>query len=260
MRTGQQLAGRNSEMVIYSPGGAAGGSSTKETNRGRKAPLSGADLYCTPPWVTRAVFEHPCALGAHVHAIKSVWEPACGLGHMADVVREYCPTVYASDVGDYGFGDVVDFIESSETPKAVDLIITNPPFKLALEFALKAIDLAPRVALLCRTQWLEGQERYDRLFSEKPPQRIVVFSERVTGMHAGKWDPNAGGGVQSYSWFIWDRAARSAQLFPELFWFVPGCREKYTKPDDFARFASRRAPITVNPDEPVLPFEELSRR
>lgn len=240
-------------MVIYSPGSdKAGGSSKKETNRGRKASLSGPDLYCTPPWVTRALFE--CA---HINPvnIKQVWEPSAGLGHMAEVVSEYCGPVYSSDVCDYGYGDVIDFLTCEESPllpKAVDLIITNPPFKHALEFALIANRLAPRVALLCRTQWLEGQERYNSLFSVNPPQKVIVFSERIVGMYAGKWDPNAKGAVTSYAWFIWDQTQTDAT--PRLAWFPPGCAQRFTKLDDVAKFARRRMPRPINEDEPLLPF------
>ena len=45
-----------------------------------------------------------------------------------------------------------------------------PPFKVACEFTLRALDLATEgVAMLVRTQWIEGVGRYEQLFRDRPP-------------------------------------------------------------------------------------------
>src|SRR5437016_1708457 len=76
----------------------------------RREPPDALDHFPTPPWATRALFRHVLpALG--VEAIAGVWEPACGEGHMAEVVTEFdnCQVV-ASDIFDYGYGQApVDF-------------------------------------------------------------------------------------------------------------------------------------------------------
>src|ERR1700724_332280 len=79
----------------------------------RCEPPDALDWFPTPPWATRALFRHVLpALG--VDAICSVWEPACGEGHMAAVIEEFASSqVIASDIFDYGFGQVpVDFIHN----------------------------------------------------------------------------------------------------------------------------------------------------
>src|SRR2546427_13218597 len=70
----------------------------------RREPPDALDYFPTPPWATRALFSHVLpALG--VETIASVWEPACGEGHMAEVVAEVARgQVIASDVFDYGYG------------------------------------------------------------------------------------------------------------------------------------------------------------
>ncbi|HEY3790599.1 MAG TPA: hypothetical protein VGM09_02125, partial [Bradyrhizobium sp.] len=59
-------------------------------------------------------------------------------------------------------------------------IITNPPFGLAIEFALRALELVTEgVALLVRVQWLESAGRYEKLFRDAPPAIFAPFAERV---------------------------------------------------------------------------------
>ena len=44
------------------------------------------DDFPTPPWATRALLEH--VIPDKDLAGRSVWEPACGAGHMAKVLKE----------------------------------------------------------------------------------------------------------------------------------------------------------------------------
>ncbi|HKH28695.1 MAG TPA: hypothetical protein VKA61_10220 [Sphingomicrobium sp.] len=51
----------------------------------RFEPMHSADDFPTPPWATRALFEH--VLGDVVPLRRmSCLEPACGAGHMAEVL------------------------------------------------------------------------------------------------------------------------------------------------------------------------------
>ena len=85
------------------------------------------DDFPTPPWATRALVEH--ALGdKRALASMSCLEPACGVGHMAKVLREYFAEVRCSDVHPYGYGDVGDFVRAPSVTNPVDWLITNPPF------------------------------------------------------------------------------------------------------------------------------------
>ena len=89
----------------------------------------------------------------------------------------------------------------------VDWIITNPPFKLAEGFALRALEIARvGVCLLLRTNWLEGKDRYENLFSRYPPAFVAQFVERVT-MTEGRIADQTKQSATSYAWFCW-RAKR----------------------------------------------------
>lgn len=202
----------------------------------RRTGLDSLDLFPTPPWATRALCEH--ILGPVSGC--TVWEPAAGLGHMAEVLAEYFSMVVASDVHDYGRGDGIgSFVgEGADVAPciAAHWIITNPPFNLALEFAQRGLDVAMRgVALLVRSAWLEGGDRYRRLFSVHPPHTVALFSERVP-MVKGRWDPIASTAT-AYAWVVWRKSAAN-DFQTRLRWIPPGCRTSLTKPDDVARFAA----------------------
>jgi hypothetical protein len=201
----------------------------------RREPPGALDYFPTPPWATRALFRHVLpALG--VDTIGSVWEPACGEGHMAAVIAEIARgPVVASDIFDgYGYGTApVDFVNDPPITPA-DWIITNPPFNLACDFALRALDRAAEgVAMLVRTQWIESIGRYEKLFRDRPPTIYAPFVERVP-MAKGRWDPDMSTAT-SYAWFVW----RRGEFGPaRVFWIPPGCRESLTRPDDHRRFAA----------------------
>jgi len=218
----------------------------------RCEPIGSLDYFPTPPWATRALMEHVIA---DVRG-KYVWEPACGEGHMAGVLAEYLSQVYASDVHDYGIGAAIgSFVgvgpDVAEAPGRPDWIITNPPFNLAVAFAERALHLAGEgVALLVRTAWLEGGDRWHRLFRDCPPTIVAQFAERVP-MTKGRWDPDASTAT-SYCWVVWRRAAECKwDSNSRLVWIPPGCRERLTKPSDRARWAVKS--IDANQDMLEVP-------
>lgn len=200
------------------------------------------EMFPTPPWSTRALMEHVIGRGKYPLKAMNCWEPAAGEGHMAEVLREYFGEVYASDVHDYGkgygvgsfVGEGLDVAQFPSWSRA-DFVITNPPFNLAVDFAERALDQSRvGVALLLRSVWTEGRERYERLFRDRPPTTIAVFSERVP-MTKGGWDPDASTAT-SYSWFVWERAEMGHGTTHA--WIPPGQRLSLERPTDRARFAS----------------------
>lgn len=221
-------------------------------------PRSALDYYPTPPWATRALLHFVIPGGAtNLHGM-SCWEPACGCGHMAVVLKEFFGRVHASDVYPHGHGAVGSFVGASDAsnpalllddvatcPFQPDWIITNPPFTLATAFVRRALTLARQgVAMLVRTQWLESDERF-QLFMEFEPWTVAVFSERVP-MIKGRWDPDASSAT-SYSWVVWIKTngafMPSRGNFPcfQAMIIPPGCRQSLTMPDDIARFAQEAA-------------------
>lgn len=129
-----------------------------------------------------------------------IWEPACGDGAISKVLKRAGYAVLSSDLYDRGYGITdCDFLKRKFI---ADNIITNPPYKLALPFVKKAIEVSRnKVAMLLRIQFLEGKERGE-FFKDYPPAKVIVFSNRISCLKSnGQKSANA----LCFCWFIWDK-------------------------------------------------------
>lgn len=94
---------------------------------------------------------------------KTIWECACGEGHLSKVLEKHGFEVISTDLVYRGYGDnePLNFLEETLEDFHGD-IITNPPYKYALQFAEKAIesiDEGNKVAMFLKLQFLEGKSR-----------------------------------------------------------------------------------------------------
>lgn len=162
------------------------------------------DYYATEPLATKLLCD--------VESLApNVWEPACGEGHMARVLREYGYNVIATDLVDRGYGCVMDFL-------AVDGqwdgdIVTNPPYKYAQEFVEKALSLIPdgrKVCMFLKLTFLEGKKRRE-LFRNYPPHRIYVSSSRLKCAKNGDFG-SMDGSATCYAWFVWTKGYSGAPM------------------------------------------------
>jgi hypothetical protein len=176
-------------------------------------------------------------------------EPACGRGHMSAALAEYLDKVMSSDIFDYGFGSVADFLNSTYDADSFDWVITNPPFNLAEEFIVRSMKIARRgVAMLTRTVFIESVERYNGLFKVNPPSRVAQFVERVP-MVEGRLERKASTAT-AYAWLIWEKGRLGSC---ELVW-IPPCRKKLERDQDYDLPPSqwkvqRRRPAIVPSDD-----------
>lgn len=204
----------------------------------RSEPADSLDYFPTPPWATRAFMKEighsPGALG-WISELYTIWEPACGEGHMAAVLAETNP-VFASDIFPYGYGEELDFLDpvlrGLFNP---DWIITNPPFNIALQFIERAISMARvGVAVLVRLSFLEGGERSGRyeFFKANPPTGLFIHAGRVP-MHKGRWEVN-GSTATAYCWLVWRKNTRP---IPPV-WIRPDAKLVYSRRDDAVRFGA----------------------
>ena len=126
------------------------------------------DYYATDPDMVRDL------LNAGAPLRQRVWEPACGAGHIVNVLRERGHEVCATDIVDRGCPDscVQDFLWEFDDGEIGDVdIMTNPPYATALEFverALACVKDGANVWMLLRLQFLEGKARR-RLLTLPPP-------------------------------------------------------------------------------------------
>ena len=208
----------------------------------RVEPPDSLDYFPTPPWATRALVERVLIdLGTVARAVA--WDPACGEGHMAEPLAEYFENVWATDIFDYsseGQDEAIDFLSEDARDFCrgrgpIDWIITNPPFKVAIDFTLRSLEFAEiGVAMLVRTQWIESSGRYERLFRDRPPTIFAPFVERVP-MVKGCWDPTASTAT-SYAWFVWLKGSNAPTVLKLI---PPGCRKSLTHAADVGRFGKR---------------------
>lgn len=208
-----------------------------EADDARTALYRRLDYFPTPPWAARAGAELIRSLDPDA---RTVWEPACGEGHMAAPLAESFD-VFASDIHPFGFGDVANFLDDREFAPpshadAADWIVTNPPFNAAARFLAVGLRTARRgVALLLRLSFLEGAARYPLFYGAAPLSVCAVFAERVP-MTLGRWDPKAASAT-AYAWFLWRKGETGAS--PRLAGIPPGTRQRLTRPNDAGRFGWR---------------------
>lgn len=203
------------------------------------------DDFPTPPWATRALLRE---MGED-HSAHVVREPAANRGHMVRPLAEAFNRVLASDVHDYGAGfPVEDYLIGRNGE--VDWVITNPPFRLAEDFIVKALnETRIGVAVFVRSAFLEGIERYRSLFRTRPPWAIYQFAERVV-IHKGKLAPK-GSTATAYCWVVWRHCCEAEPFFR----WIPPCRREMERAGDYpaelpdAQSASVEVP-------PLLPVTE----
>lgn len=196
----------------------------------RSEPHDSLDDFPTPPWATRALCEFLRREWADEPADWADFtcrEPAANRGHMVKPLAEYFGTVEASDVHDYGAGfPVADYL-FGPVPAMVDWTITNPPFRLAEQFIERASQSSRHgLAVIVRAAFLEGQGRFERLFSKNPPSFVLQFTERVV-MHKGRLAPE-GSTATAYAWLVWIDGET-----PTRFDWIAPCRKHLERPGDY---------------------------
>lgn len=163
------------------------------------------DWYCEPPRAVHAL------LDMEIFS-PTVWDPACGKGTIPTVCRERGIDAIGTDIIDRGAAKwTADFLLSRDIAESV---ITNPPFSLAVDFAIKALSFADKVAILQRTSWLEGEKRYQQLFSRNQLAHVWQFRSRIS-MPPGDSDAEAKGGSVAFAWFVFERRHKG---LPTLGW------------------------------------------
>lgn len=228
----------------------------------------------TPPWATRAVLEHvikPASglLGLRELKRKGACEPCCNRGFMARPLIEYFRDVMATDIMDYGWegqDGVYDFL-FPDYVAAAEWFFFNPPFRLALEFIEKSFEQPnwQGTACIVRTAFLEGGDRYDRLFSRRPPMVVAPHVERVI-MHKGVcrdpsklyWDAEAidkrtgepgvwkkPSTATSYMWLVWMR-----DRDPKPMMWIPPCRRQLERVGDYDAIESAGTGLVLNAAAP----------
>ncbi len=160
------------------------------------------DFYATPPLAVRDLMELE-------KFDKNIWEPACGLNHITNILIESGYNVRFSDIVDRSAEqniEIYDFLTNKDIWEGD--IITNPPYKYASEFVEKALETVTeghKVAMFLKLSFLETKKRYE-LFQKYPIKKIYVASNRLGCAKNGEFNgkDNIASAV-CYCWFIWEK-------------------------------------------------------
>lgn len=168
------------------------------------------DFYATDHRAAGHIFEaYP-----KLKECKSIVEPCAGDGTMVDAIEKIVQRKIDSFDLIPRRPDIVeqDYFKLNIKDK-YDLIITNPPYRRKskdypglVELILKMLDdvqAGGYVVLLLKTLHLESQERYNKIYSTMPPERIFVYAPRISCYKNN--DLSLTQGAISYSWFVWHK-------------------------------------------------------
>ena len=164
------------------------------------------DYYATEPKAVELLLEKE-------KFSKNLLEPSCGEGHISKVLSEHGYNVTSSDLISRGFGSTQDFFDYKYFNGN---IITNPPYKMALDFVKHSLDIVPdgkKVAMFLKLQFLEGKARKE-FYKTNPPKKIYVASGRLSCAKNGEFEKYPSSAV-AYAWFIWEKGYTGK---PEIDW------------------------------------------
>jgi hypothetical protein len=191
----------------------------KDSKTGEKSKTErlGDDLYETPAWVTQALLEEnilipgnwmePCAgRGAIMLAERNwrhrskrsilapYWYAVEKRADCAEPLLEFCHPLTADFLEERdGHRDNLDKLR-------VDVVLTNPPFSLALDFIQTCMRRWPEamLAFLSRVNFLGSQKRAPWLREHTPD--VYVLPKRPSFAHGGT-------DATEYAWLVWPTGA-----------------------------------------------------
>jgi N-6 DNA Methylase len=205
------------------------------------------DFYRTPAWAVKAIWDH--VTWSYSGYTRIILDPCCGDGAILNVARNHFAQTIGIEIneqrakaalissigGDEGLESkitVTDALDLDPWPKA-DIVLTNPPYKLAEYFVQKSLRQLPNAihAFLLRIGFLASIERAE--FHKQYPSDVYVLSKRpefcmsvkcnnvpsrcdwITSLPIGSKRPNrcllCGGSKlaistsdsSEYAWFVW---------------------------------------------------------
>ncbi len=194
-----------------------GGLNTLATpNTKRDVSKSYSDLYNTPETAIAALWEYVDY--KHDVNTQTFFEPANGMGKISKYLENHGIFMDTNEL--FSEHGASDFNENFLSPNPevsckwdYDVIIANPPYKLASEFVLEGFKYAKEQYHLLRINFLEGGKRYDELFTLGHLKNVYVFTKRISCSKGVDEEPQAN--AVCYAWYHFDR---DYDGFPQLHW------------------------------------------
>lgn len=177
------------------------------TKRGGKR--SPADFYATPPWVTHRLLDgvllpggrwlEPCAGDGEL--IRAINEKRLDIAWSANELREEMRPCFSELLKeDVRIGDYLEVPENEWGPEPFDVIVTNPPFSLALPIIKKSLRMAKKTVMLLRLNFWGSEERQSFMAAFPPDTYVLPNRPVFTVNKEGK----PGTDSPEYAWFVWE--------------------------------------------------------
>lgn len=177
-----------------------------------------ADFYPTESWVSEGLCE---LLVKHdiIPFASTIWECACGQGHISKILSRHGFSVCSTDLYDRGFGQSgIDFLTTDQCHGSV--ILTNPPYgDLAEKFIRRALEkmkpMKGMVFMLLRNEYDCAKKRKD-LFDDNPH-----YAGKFVLTARPRWIADSTGSPRhNYSWYFWDLSKKHES--PRIYYIHKG--------------------------------------
>lgn len=165
------------------------------------------DHYVEEPWVSARLFDVERFVG-------SIYDPACGFGHIVESARRAGYISHGSDISYRGFGEEgIDFLTAAG---GCDNIVTNSPFDIIRPFTEKALKIAERkVATIFPTRRLNAAGAW---LQDLPLVQIWYLTPRPSMPPGHVYrelkaaDKRPSGGTQDFCWLVFDKRSRAGRV------------------------------------------------
>jgi hypothetical protein len=205
------------------------------------------DFYQTPPEAVSAL------LKTGELTSKVIWEPACGAGAISQPLGVAGYHVVSTDKYDQGFGTTGEQWDFLAVGPQLDwtssaIIVTNPPFKHADAFVLRALEHCDKAVMLLRWAYAEGTHGGSRrdyarsTIMDRHCSRVYLFKERLPMMHregyTGKKNDRS---ALPHAWFVFERTKQHTGFVTHRISWKDAVGKAQAKDQDQPKPASVRA-------------------
>jgi hypothetical protein len=146
---------------------------------------------------------------------------------MSEVFIDRGSDVLSTELIDRGYGEGgIDFLDDTQISRfgAADNVITNPPFRFALDFVLQSKKIARnKICILNATMFLDGIKRYE-MWQDKdfPLKTMYQFAGRV-GFRKNEIVDQTEYGLMPWAWFVFEKGYTGD---PTIKWILPELNAK----------------------------------
>jgi len=137
---------------------------------------------------------------------SSILEPCTGNGHIAKTLQELGYFyIWTNDLieRDFPLFQSIDFLNMKLDVEKFDIVIMNPPFKLAKEFIIKALEYSDKVVVIARLDLLESKKRKE--INNKYLEHVYVHTKRARFAKGGIEELFKKSTSMSTAWFVYNK-------------------------------------------------------